>query len=338
MSGPVRQRPLVLGALRAFEAVARHLNFRAAGEELHLTQSAVSRQIQGLEDEVGAPLFQRDTRQVSLTAQGAVLLRAVMPSLERIDAAVRQIRTTQARPRVSIETFASFATLWLIPRLEAFQRTHPGLDIRVGATDALVELDDPEIDLVLRFCGRERLPPGAIADPLFSEVLTPVASRWLMDRVARGEAPPLAQPADLARHTLLEEDTAFDPLGQKGWALSWRHWLSRRGLGALEPARWITFNYTHQQVQTAQAGQGVALGRLPLIANLWAAGDLVEPFGATAREPSDSGYWLLTAPASAHRPEVAALRQWILAQAAEVRALLGEHADAETLAGPTESD
>ena len=95
--GLQRTRPLSAGHLRALEAVARHLNFRAAAEELSLTQSAVSRQIQALEDEVGVALFLRHTRAVALTSAGAQLLRVVVPSLERIDATVRLIRRTAGR-------------------------------------------------------------------------------------------------------------------------------------------------------------------------------------------------------------------------------------------------
>ena len=100
MSTPTRSRPLSLSFLRAFEAVARLLSFRLAGEELFLTQSAISRQIKGLEDELGAQLFERDTRQVALTQAGTSLLRAVQPMLERLDGTVRQIRSARTRPRV----------------------------------------------------------------------------------------------------------------------------------------------------------------------------------------------------------------------------------------------
>ena len=129
----ISRRPLSLGQLRAFEAVARSLSFSAAAAELFLTQSAVSRQIKGLEDELGAPVFSRGTRHVELTQSGQILLRALEPGLQRIDAAVRQIRQTLSRKRVSVSTFASFGSLWLLPRIEAFQRKHPDIDIRVSA-------------------------------------------------------------------------------------------------------------------------------------------------------------------------------------------------------------
>src|SRR5205823_6126026 len=139
----VRQRPLSLGSLRAFEAVARRLSFSDAADELHLTQSAVSRQIKGLEDELGAPLFTRGTRHVELTARGS-------------------------------------------------------------ATDRLVDMEEPDLDLVLRYCSPNAAPEGA--QRMFGEVMTPVIGVRLAERIQRGEAPPLATPADLAGHTLAEED------------------------------------------------------------------------------------------------------------------------------------
>ena len=157
----LRTRPIGAGHLRAFEAVARHLNFRAAGEELALTQSAVSRQIQGLEEEVGVPLFLRHTRAVELTSAGAQLLLAVSQALPRVDAAVRQIRQSAGRRSVSLTTFASFASMWLIPRLEAFQRDHPDIDIRIDASDAALDLEMADVDIALRYGPPATMPAGA---------------------------------------------------------------------------------------------------------------------------------------------------------------------------------
>jgi LysR family glycine cleavage system transcriptional activator len=318
----VLHRPLAVGSLRSFEAVARLLNFRAAAQELHLTQSAVSRQIQALEEELGAPLFTRGTRHVELTAAGASLLRAVLPLLERLDATVRQIRLARGRRQVSISTFASFASLWLLPRLEAFQRAHPDIDIRVSAADNLADLDDPELDLVLRYTLPASVPPEA--QRLFGELLTPVVNAGLWTQSRQGLAPALASPADLARHTLLEEDDAR-PSAEY---LSWRHWLRQQGLPRLEPARWIYLNFTYQQVQASLAGQGVALARLALVHESLERGELVEPFGAAGRIPSPYAYWLIRSRAAQPRPELAQLQQWLLAQAAASRRALGEEAPA----------
>ena len=137
MNTPPR-RPLSLDGLRAFEAVARRLSFSGAAEELFLTQSAISRQIKALETELGAALFNRGTRKVEITAAGNALRQAVLPALEGIDRAVRQIRVSKGRRQVNLTTFASFVTLWLMPRLAGFQQQHPDIDIRMTATDTRV--------------------------------------------------------------------------------------------------------------------------------------------------------------------------------------------------------
>ena len=309
MNAP-RHRPLAVGPLRAFEAVARLLSFRAAAEELHLTQPAVSRQIRGLEDELGATLFLRGTRHVELTGPGALLLRNVAPLLAQMDGTVRHIRYAQRRQPVGVTTFASFASLWLLPRLQEFQNAYPASDIRISAADQLADFDDPEIDLALRYCHPDQAPPGSTE--LFGEVLTPVASPALLDRL------PLRTAADLAQHTLLEEDDAR-PSAEY---LSWRHWLRLHAPPKLEPRGWVYLNFTYQQIQAALAGQGVALARVALVRESIARGELVEPFGAAGRVTSPFSYWLVRWPARRARPVLAAFEDWLLAQAALTRQAL----------------
>jgi LysR family transcriptional regulator, glycine cleavage system transcriptional activator len=309
MNAP-RHRPLAVGPLRAFEAVARRLNFRAAAEELHLTQPAVSRQIRSLEDELGAPLFLRGTRHVALTGPGASLLRTVEPMLSQLDGTVRHLRNGQRRQPVGVTTFASFASLWLLPRLQAFQAAQPESDIRISASDHFVDLDEPEIDLALRFCTPADAPPGAVL--LFNEVLTAVASPALLQRL------PLRTPADLAQHTLLEEDD-HKPSAD---FVSWQRWLREHAPAQLQPRSWISLNFTYQRIQAAQAGQGVALARLPLMHESLTRGDLVEPFGPKYRIHPPYAYWLLRAPARQTRPVLAVFENWLLSEAAATRAAL----------------
>jgi len=333
-----RTRPISAGHLRAFEAVARHLNFRAAAEELSLTQSAVSRQIQALEDEVGTALFLRHTRAVDLTSAGSQLLRAAGSALERIDAAVRHIRQSAGRKSVAITTWASFASMWLIPRLEAFQREHPDIDIRIDASDVAVDLSTADVDLALRYAVPQAMPSGAIR--LFGEQLTPVASPWLLKehRIKTLE--------DLAQVTLIEAGDAHRTRHLE-W-LTWQRWLdhfsvasaARSGTGKaktkikakvkLTPLRWLHFNYAHQIVQAALTGQGVALARLPLVAESLANGDLVEPL-PQMRMDSPLVYWLVVAPRSVQRPEVKAFCDWLLQQAAQTRQAVGDVPDPDTV-------
>jgi len=308
------RRPLSLNHLRAFEAVARRLSFSDAADELFVTQSAISRQVKGLEDELGAPLFVRGTRHVEITSDGQTLLRAVAPALAQLDAGVRQIRQVRGRRRVNVTTFASFGSLWLLPKIEAFQGHHPDIDIRVSAHDAIADLDDPELDLALRYCSPAQAAPGASL--LFGELLTPVVSRSFAEQIRCGDAPPLSVPADLAGHTLAEED---DHRASTEY-LSWRHWLASQGHAGLQPRRWLYLNFTYQQVQAALAGHGVALARVPLVLEALQRGELVEPFGPGRRTGSPFAYWMMVAPAARPRPEVEQFCDWVAAQAALTRA------------------
>jgi LysR family glycine cleavage system transcriptional activator len=315
---PLRQRPLVLDHLRSFEAVARRAGFGAAAEELHVTQSAVSRQIKSLEDALGAPWVTRGTRRIELTQAGQLLLRAITPALGRIDSAVRQIRQLRGRAQVSLSTFPSFASLWLLPRLPQFERLQPEIDIRISASDRLVDLEDPDHDILLRQCRPEDAPPGA--QRMFGEVLTPVIGRALADAIARGEAPPLSHPRDLAACTLIEMDDERPGTDLLGWP----HWLQQHDLPHLVPRRWISVNFTHQQVQTALAGQGVALARLPLVYDALARGDLVEPFGPSGRGSSPFVYWQIRLSGARQRPEFENFLAWVEDAARATRIAIGE--------------
>lgn len=311
---PLRTRPISVGQLRAFEAVARLLNFRAAAEELSLTQSAVSRQIQALEEEVGVALFLRHTRAVELTGAGAQLLRAVLPALERMDSAVRMIRRSAGRKSVALSTWASFASMWLIPRLEAFQSSHPDIDIRIDTTDVSVDLDTTDTDLALRYTTPANAPLNAVR--LFGEQLTPVASPWLLKS---GHA--LRSGDDLAHFALIEAGDAHRNLHLE-W-LTWRRWLDVHHFGKVEPKRWLFFNYAHQIAQAALTGQGVALARMPMVADSLASGDLVEILPGM-RLDSPLAYWLIVGPRSAARPEIKAFCDWLTEQAALTRQATGE--------------
>lgn len=313
-----RQRALAVGPLRAFEAVARRLSFRAAADELFLTQSAISRQIRSLEEELGFSLFLRGTRHVELTGDGAALQATAIAVLERLDQTVRQLRQARGRRVVNVTTFASFASLWLIPRLEAFQREHPDIDIRVSANDQVIELDDSEFDIALRYTAPSNMPAGA--ERLFGETLTPVVSRWLSAQADQGERPPLRRPADLAEFSLAEEDD----VRPSAELLGWRRWLREHGVADLQPRRWMYLNFTYQQVQAALGGQAVALARLALVSEQLQRGDLVEPFGPAGRMSSPIAYWLLLSRHSRNRPEVALFNDWLLAQAAQSRVDIGE--------------
>ncbi len=316
----LRTRPVSVGHLRAFEAVARHLNFRAAAEELSLTQSAVSRQIQAMEEEVGVALFLRHTRAVELTSAGSQLLRAVLPSVERIDSTVRLIRRSAGRRSVTISTWASFASMWLIPRLEDFQSAHPDIDIRIDASDVPVDMETADVDIALRYVRPGQAPAQAIR--LFGEQLTPVASPWLLKS---GHA--LKKGSDLVHFGLIEASDSHRTHNLQ-W-LTWRRWLDTHNFKTLEPKRWLYFNYAHQIAQAALTGQGLALARMPLVADSLASGDLVEILPHMRLE-SPMAYWMIVGPRSAARPEIIAFCAWLQAQAQLTRVAIGDVPDPDT--------
>jgi len=310
----LRTRPVSVGHWRAFLAVARHLNFRAAAQELALTQSAVSRQIQALEDEVGVLLFLRHTRAVELTGAGGQLQRALAPALERLDAAVRQVRLASGRRSVAITTWASFASMWLIPRMEQFQRDNPDIDIRIDAGDAIVDLETADVDLALRSSVPGHV--GPLAQRLFGEQLAVVASPWLL-----ASMPTIRTPADVAQFTLIEVGDAHrTPYFE--W-ITWRRWFDLNGLPHQQPKRWLYFNYAQQMAQAALAGQGLALARLPLVAENLARGELVEVL-PERRLDTPLVYWLVPGPRSGQRPEVQAFCDWLVLQAQATQRAIGE--------------
>lgn len=323
MDSRQRSRPLSAGHLRAFTAVARQLNFRLAAEELALTQSAVSRQIQALEDEIGVALFLRHTRAVELTSAGGDLLSAVLPALERLDATVRQIRQNAGRQHVAITTWASFASMWLIPRLEDFQDQFPGIDIRIDTSDAIIDLATTDADIALRYTDPVRVAPHGVR--MFGEQLAPVASPWLLND---GKA--LRSAADLARFTLIE---AGDARNRNFEILAWQRWFEAHQRGRLQPRRWLYFNYAYQMVQAAIAGQGIVLARMPLIAESLASGDLVEVLPGM-RIDSPLSYWRILGPRAGQRPEVNAFCTWLDVQAAATRLAIGEDGNGEAAPQP----
>lgn len=301
-SGRRRRRPVGLAPLRGFEAAARLLSFTLAAEELNLTQSSVSRQIAALERQLGKALFVRRIRALELTAAGTRLQQAVRQALAAIDQSVDEIRGAGAGRRVTLSTYPSFASLWLAPRLAQFQREHPGVEIRLDASDRMVDLQVEDVDLAIRGQPAGPLPAGATL--LVEDIVAPVISPRLLP------ARPLRNPSELARWPLL----VLDPGVRGGQGLNWEHWFESVGAGRVEPAAGrLVFSFVDQTVQAAIRGQGVALVRSPFLQDCIASGDLVMPFPAL-RRPSGYCHVLLRHPQAARRPQVAAFLDWLLEQ------------------------
>ncbi len=301
-SGGRARRPIGLAPLRGFDAAARRLSFTLAAEELSLTQSSISRQIAALERQVGKALFVRRTRALELTAAGLHLQRAVGQALSTLDQSVDEIRGRGIERRVTLTTYASFASLWLAPRLAQFQRDHPGIEIRLDASDRTVDLQAEDVDLAVRWMSPGPLPPEATL--LVEDVVAPAISPRLLP------AAPLASPAELARWPLLDLDDSV----RGAQHLSWATWFDYAGAGRVEPnAGRLVFSFVDQAVHAAVRGQGVALVRSPFLQDYIASGDLVMPFPGL-RMPTGFRHVLVRHPQARRRPHVAAFLDWLLEQ------------------------
>ncbi|MBI1395182.1 MAG: transcriptional regulator GcvA [Betaproteobacteria bacterium] len=288
-----------LDQLLAFEAAARNLSFTRAAEELFLTQSAVSRQIQSLERDLGLALFVRRPRTLTLTEGGRMLHRTTQEVLQRLHDTTRQLQGVAATRTVTVTTTPAFAALWLIPHLASFTRTNPGVDVRISAANELVNLERAGVDLAVRYAPADSVPD---ARPLFGETVFPVCAPALLHDDAR----PLATPADLRRHVLLFLDDA-----RAAW-LGWDLWFHALRLGEVSSAGRLHFSHYDQLVQAAVAGQGVALGRFPLVRNLLDEGRLVAPFRQDIA--SSRTYLLMESAAAREKADVRRFVAWLLAE------------------------
>ncbi|HEX5612869.1 MAG TPA: transcriptional regulator GcvA [Burkholderiales bacterium] len=293
-----------LDLLKGFEAAARLLSFTKAADELHLTQSAVSRQIQDLEQQLGVPLFQRRHRSLVLTEAGQQLFSAAAQVLSTMRAVTDRLRAQTGRRVLSVTTMTSFAALWLVPRLTGFAREHPGIDVRIATDPRMSDLEREGLDVGIRYCTAESAGRGAIR--LFGEQVFPVCS----PKLAADPKRPLGEPADLRRHILLQYD---DPEGFAPW-LNWKSWLELVGVPDLRPAGSVLLSGYEQIIPAAIAGQGVALGRSPLVREPLAAGTLVAPFSRMGE--SSRAYFVVVSQNAAGREEVANFLRWLRAEAA----------------------
>jgi LysR family transcriptional regulator, glycine cleavage system transcriptional activator len=286
-----------LELLLAFEAAARHLSFTKAAGELFLTQSAISRQIQALERSLGTPLFERRTRALLLTESGQRLYQVAQGVLEGLQDATLKLRGAAALRTVTVTTTPGFASLWLIPRLNGYLQEHPGVDVRISATYDSVNLERAGVDLAIRYTSADEMRGQR---PLFEEEVIPVCSPALAADPAR----PLRVPADLGAHVLLHSDDS-----QYSW-MEWNIWLHAHGLRDLKPAGALQFNQYDQLVQAAVNGQGVALGRLPLLKRLLKEKTLVTPFRKSV--VSSRGYYLVRSARAAGKRDVTEFEAWLL--------------------------
>ena len=286
-----------LKAIRVFEAAARHVNFSRAADELNVTQSAVSRQIQQLEAQLGRPLFQRRGPQVTLTPAGREYFEIVQEGLALIRRGTARLFRTQPSPFLTLSLLPSFASKWLVPRVAALEQALPGVALRLASSYELVDFEsDTDVDAAIRY-GKGQWP-GVAAGHIIDDVMFPVCSPVVAERLSSVD--------DLMTESLLVEDPVFD---------EWKTWAEAAGV-TVNPKRLnplsVDFNI---QIQAATAGQGIALGRALLVADDLRAGRLVCPFPIAIQ--TDVQYYFVCPPERVKEPALRGLFEWLKTAAAE---------------------
>lgn len=282
-----------LTAVRAFEAVARHLSFTKAAAELGMTQAAVSYQIRILEERVGAPLFLRKPRQIALSETGALLAPDVSSAFETLRAAFAATRG-QIDGTLSITSVPTFASHWLVQNLGHFQIQHPDLAVRLESTPRVIDFATEEFDLGIR--GSHDPGPGLVAHLLLPADFTPMLSPKLADSIGG-----IREPADLLKLPMVDADDPwfalwFETAGVQGYSAQQRP-ISRLGAQNLEAA-------------AAIAGRGVAMLTAAFYEDDIAVGRLVQPFDLLASD--GHGYYLVYPEGRRNSPKIRAFRDWLL--------------------------
>lgn len=294
-----------LNALRAFEAAARRMSFTKAAEEMNVTPGAISQQIRQLEDFAGTPLFKRTGRSVLLTDAAQACLPLVREAFEQIGEAGRIMRAPARRGRVMVSCAPSFAAKWLAPKLESFHQAHPGIEAWVSADMQLTDFNTADADIAIRY-GTGRYD-GLKVEKLLDETVLPVCSPQLLDGPDA-----IRRPADLARHTLIHDESPENDPSCPDWA----SWLAARGVTDVDAARGSRFNQAVLVIEAAASGRGVALAKRAIAQAELDAGRLVAPF-ADGSTPIDFSYWIVWPKGRHLTPDVRAFIAWVKQAAAQ---------------------
>ncbi|CAO3359050.1 transcriptional regulator GcvA [Azospirillum melinis] len=292
-----------LPALRTFLIAAQHASFTQAAQELNVTPAAVGQQIRLLEAHLGTSLFHRHTRGMSLTEHGNALLPGLQDGFEQILHSLDALMAEGRRSPLTVSVPPSFATKWLVPRLQRYVASHPGQSVRILSSMAVADLTADGIDCAIRFGPGNY--PGVVAEPLLTETVIAVCSPDLLDA-----ASPPHRLEDLRHHILLHDDSPDgDPT-----CPDWRMWLRAAGIGDPACLGDLHFDQSSLVLEAAVAGQGIALAKARLAEADIAAGRLIRLFGDSRR--IHFAYHFLSLPHKAADPDVIAFRDWLRTEAA----------------------
>lgn len=289
-----------LNPLRVFEVVARTRNLTLAAQELHVSQSAVSRQIAVLETYLGVEMFRRERHGVTLTRAGQSYADEVGPAFDAIAGATARLLRSTSQGALRVRTYTTFAAKWLIPRLPDFQAQYPSIEVRIDNAIPDVDFDRDPADLAIQF-GNGRWP-RVNSDMLFRDEIEPVCTPAYLKshRGARGKLEPLLQHRLLVSHYRRTD---------------WEEWLAFAGL--TEVARGTERMSFGSSVMTWQAtldGLGIAIGQTAMLKAELESGRLVRPFRQPYRR--EKAYYLVRPQVQREARKIVAFRDWLLETAA----------------------
>ncbi|MGV1835889.1 LysR substrate-binding domain-containing protein [Rhizobium rhizogenes] len=306
---PTLARLPPLTSLRAFVATARHLNFLRAAEELHVTSAAVGQQIRLLEDYLGQPLFHRTRGQLQLTSAGQALVPGLTDAFDAVLGAMTQFAASDHEQPIRVSVAPSFASKWLIPRLDGLRRAAPGLQVLVDASAQLTDLDSGDADCVIRYGSGAY--PGLVVDHLFSEAVIPICSPEFAERHWLRNGPEAIEGVPLLHEDGAEHDHSCP---------DWNAWLRAEGLSyRLSSQGGFRLSLSSLVIDAALAGQGLGLGKVRLAEAELRAGRLVCPFGSP--QPVSFSYFFATTATKARLMRVDLFRNWLQAEAKTLQAI-----------------
>lgn len=282
-------------AVKAFEAAARLHSFKAASEELCVTQSAISHQIKALEQFLNSALFLRNASGVELTHSGLDYYGEVASILDRLDHSTKKVRDTDGCGRLSVRATPLFTSRWLLPRMKRFNSAYPGIELDVTTTGSPMKFPPDGVDILIQY-GAESAQ-GLRVDPFLTSGRYPVCSPEFLR-----SNPGIAEPADLVKVTLLRDVVSDD----------WEAWFLSAGNAVPEKLSGPRFAHCELTLRAAEEGQGVALAYGTLIEEEIARGTLVKLFGFETKPVIV--YSLTCLESSSNQPRIAAFKNWVFAE------------------------
>ena len=292
-----------LNSLRAFETTARKKSYRKAAEELGVTTAAVKQLVEKLEQSIGEKLFLGRGQNLTITPIGEIGLEELSISFKQIERTVNRMRSFEKNQRLVITCEPSFASAWLVPKLNKFKEVHPNIEVLIDSSPKIVSLSDGSVDIAIRF-GINDYSSNLIVKRLYQEYLAPYCSPSLVSKNIKSFE-------EIERFPLLRWDTS-----QFNWSnntrrwMEWENWIKyakqNQNLNLKYGSKFTDYNLA---LQCAIAGQGFILGSTPVLKGIIEKGLLVDPFNLSIK--TDLGYDVVVTKKSHSKIEVQNFIEWI---------------------------